>query len=53
MKKDESNYLGSKEIRKKLKISSCELMHLREVGKLKYFKKGNSFFYSELKTDKN
>lgn len=39
-------YLSSKEMRKKLKISSCELMHMREAGKLEYVKKGNAFLYS-------
>ena len=41
----EKNFLSSKEIMKKLKISSCKLMHLRTEGKLKYTKKGNSYFY--------
>ncbi len=40
-----SNFLSSKETKKELKISSCELMHLRESGKLKYIKKGNAYFY--------
>lgn len=39
------NYLSSKEAKKKLKISSCQLMHLRIEGKLNYIKKGNSFYY--------
>lgn len=43
--KDETTYLNSKDTKKKLKISSCELMHLRELGKLKYNKKGNAYFY--------
>jgi len=38
-------YITSKEAMKELNISSCELMHLRIAGKLKYFKKGNSFMY--------
>lgn len=38
-------YLSSKEMRKKLKISSCDLMHMREAGKLKYIRKGNAYLY--------
>ncbi|QHI36737.1 hypothetical protein IMCC3317_21070 [Kordia antarctica] len=42
-KKDE--FLSSKETMKKLKISSCELMHLRVEGKINFVKKGNAYFY--------
>jgi len=42
MKNKNDEYLNSKETMKKLKISSCELMHLRTKGKLKFIKKGNS-----------
>lgn len=47
MKKHDSNnqWLTSKEARKKLKISGCKLMHLREAGILKYKKVGNAYFY--------
>lgn len=41
----EKQYLSSKETMKSLKVSSCELMHLREAGKLKYVKRGNAYFY--------
>ena len=51
MQKVGSKYLGSKEIKKKLKITSCELMHLREGGKLKFIKKGNAYFYKKLPKD--
>jgi len=44
--KAETKYLNSKETEKKLKISSCELMHIRVQGKLKYIKKGNAFLYN-------
>lgn len=47
MKKDKPKYLSSKEARKKLKVSSCELMHLREAGKLKFIKKGNAYLYEK------
>ena len=43
---DIKKYSSSKETMKKLKISSCKLMHLRINGKLKYIKKGNSFLYT-------
>ena len=33
----------AKYLKNKLKISSCQLMHLRVQGKLKYIKKGNTF----------
>jgi len=41
-----SEWLSSGETRKKLRISSCELMHLREAGKLRFKKEGNAFLYS-------
>lgn len=40
-----SDWFKSKEVEKALKISSCDLMHLRTAGKLKFKKEGNSFFY--------
>ena len=46
MEIDKTKYLNSKETMKELKVSSCDLMHLREAGKLKYVKKGNAYFYS-------
>lgn len=39
-------FLSSKEVLKELKISSCELMHIRVSGKLKFRKKGNSYLYN-------
>lgn len=38
-------WLTSKETQKLLKISGCELMHLRECGKLKFKKQGNAYYY--------
>jgi hypothetical protein len=35
----------SKETQKHLKVSGCELMHLRERGKLTFKKQGNAFLY--------
>jgi len=49
MEIDKKKYLSSKETMKELKVSSCDLMHLREAGKLKYVKKGNAYFYKKNK----
>ena len=38
-------WLTSKETQKLLKISGCELMHLRESGKLNFKKQGNAYYY--------
>jgi hypothetical protein len=38
-------WLTSKEVQKLLKISGCDLMHLRVSGKLKFKKQGNAFLY--------
>jgi hypothetical protein len=38
-------WLTSKETQKLLNISGCELMHLRESGKLTFKKQGNAFLY--------
>ncbi|WP_299313264.1 hypothetical protein [uncultured Aquimarina sp.] len=40
-------YLSSKEACKSLKIKGCELMHLREEGKLEFIKKGNAYLYEK------
>jgi hypothetical protein len=39
-------WLSSKQAMKLLKLSSCEMMHLRQAGKLKFEKRGNSYFYA-------
>lgn len=39
--------LTSKEVRSKLKIRACDLMHLRENGVLRAIKKGNAYLYDE------
>ena len=41
----DSTWHTSKEAQRLLKISGCELMHLRVSGKLKFKKKGNAFLY--------
>jgi hypothetical protein len=42
---EEKNYLKSKEARKELRISDCDLAHMRLEGKLRFTKKGNAFMY--------
>ncbi|TRX56700.1 helix-turn-helix domain-containing protein [Thalassomonas sp. M1454] len=39
------NWLTSKEVMKALKITSCQLMHLRVSGKIKFKKIGNAYYY--------
>ncbi|CAN0518262.1 unnamed protein product, partial [Laminaria digitata] len=43
--KKETKYLTSKEMKKEVKVSACNLMHMREAGKLKFIKKGNAYYY--------
>jgi len=45
-KTQSSEWLKSKEVMKTLKIRGCDVMHLREAGKLKFTKQGNAFLYS-------
>lgn len=42
-------WLSSKETMKRLKVSSCKLMHKRLAGELKFKKVGNAYFYSVTK----
>ena len=44
-KTQSSQWLKSKEVMKTLKIRACDVMHLREAGKLKFTKQGNAFLY--------
>jgi hypothetical protein len=48
-----SEWLKSKEVMKTLKIRACDVMHLREAGKLKFNKQGNAFLYSAESVLKN
>lgn len=52
METTDKEFLSSKEARKKLKISDCDLMHLRVEGKLKFEKKGNAFLYDKKDIEK-
>ncbi|WP_018014684.1 hypothetical protein [Teredinibacter turnerae] len=44
-------WCSSKEAKKALKVSDCELMHMRLSGKLEFKKSGNAYFYV-IDTDK-
>ncbi|MCC6600073.1 MAG: hypothetical protein IT223_05315 [Crocinitomicaceae bacterium] len=41
-----SKWLNSKEVMKTLKIRACDVVHLREAGKLDFIKQGNAFLLS-------
>ncbi len=41
----EVKWLTTKETKAHLKISDCELMHIRLRGEIKFKKVGNAFFY--------
>lgn len=43
--KEEKKLLKSKEVQKALKVQACDIMHLREEGKLRFEKKGNAYLY--------
>lgn len=44
-KSKQGDWLDSKEARKKLNVSACDLSHVREAGKLRYRKEGNAYHY--------
>lgn len=44
-KSEEPKWLISAEARKRLKLSTCDLAHLRNSGNLKFMKQGNAFYY--------
>ena len=43
---NKKNWLQSEEARRMLRGSSCDLMHLREAGKLRFENQGNAFSYA-------
>ena len=45
MEEKPNKTITSKEAKRLLKVSDCELMHLRTSGKVKATKKGNSYLY--------
>lgn len=48
-----SEWLSSGDARKRLRVSSCELMHLREAGRLRFKKQGNAFLYAAEDVNRN
>ena len=46
MAKKGEEWLNSAEVRKVLKISTCDLAHLREDGNIRAEKRGNAFYYA-------
>lgn len=48
----EKIFFKSKEVQKALKVQACEIMHLREEGKLRYEKKGNAYLYYKKDVEK-
>jgi hypothetical protein len=43
---ESKKWLTAKEVKTPLKISDCELMHLRLEGKIEFKKEGRSFLYT-------
>jgi hypothetical protein len=43
--KDQGRWVRSDQARKLLKLSTCDLAHAREAGKIPFKKSGNAFFY--------
>ena len=41
-----SDWLTGVEVRKALKISTCDLAHLREDGAMRADKRGNAYYYA-------
>ncbi|WP_160164412.1 DNA phosphorothioation-associated putative methyltransferase [Rhodopirellula baltica] len=41
----DEGWLRSEEIRKRLKLTTCELAHMREAGELRFKKQGNAYLY--------
>ena len=41
----EKNYMSTKEVKSTLKVRDCDVMHLRQTGRINFVKKGNSFWY--------
>lgn len=39
-------WLTSDKARKRLRISTCDLAHLRQAGQLRFRKEGNAYLYS-------
>jgi len=48
MRKVADRWLTSVEVRKVLRISTCDLAHLRAQGAIRFAKKGNAYLYSSI-----
>ena len=46
MTKKDEEWLTSVEVRTALKISTCDLAHLREKGGIRAEKRGNAYYYA-------
>ena len=46
MAKKDEEWLTSVEVRRALKISTCDLAHLREEGGIRAEKRGNAYYYA-------
>jgi hypothetical protein len=45
MNEIKEDYMPTKEVKSKLKVQACDVMHLREAGQMQFTKKGNAFWY--------
>ncbi|MDF0642561.1 MAG: hypothetical protein P0111_00910 [Nitrospira sp.] len=45
LKSKQSDWLDSKAARKELKVSACDLSHIRETGELRFRKDRNAYRY--------
>ena len=41
----DEGWLRSEEVRRRLKLSTCELAHMRDAGHIRFKKIGNAYFY--------
>lgn len=48
----ESGWLNSSDARKRAKVSTCELAHLRQQGEIRAIQKGRAFFYAKSDCEK-
>lgn len=46
-KVNKQEFLTSKEAKVELKVQDCDLAHIRNAGKLQFYKKGNDYLYSK------
>lgn len=51
MTEKERKWMTSAEVRKILKVSTCDLAHLREEGRIRAEKRGNAYYYAASDVD--